>query len=90
MHETLSNIQPGYHETVEIIPTEQHLAVFEELSKKIPIEDESDELYVNGEVIEYSYQESNSETEVKDNPVHEGYRDSNSNTNVCTIHPFNL
>ncbi|GBM06447.1 hypothetical protein AVEN_58299-1 [Araneus ventricosus] len=34
-------------------------------------EDESDALYLNGKVTKYSDQESNSEIDVEDNPVHE-------------------
>ncbi|GBO40040.1 hypothetical protein AVEN_158612-1 [Araneus ventricosus] len=55
----------------EIIPTEQYSSVSEEFIKERPAEDESDALYRNGEVTEYSDQESNSETEIEDNPVHE-------------------
>ncbi|GBM67367.1 hypothetical protein AVEN_133187-1 [Araneus ventricosus] len=74
----------------EMIATEQYSSVLEELSKKIAAEDESDSLNLDGEVSEYSPQETDSETEVEDNPVHEEYNDSNSYTNVCIIHPFNL
>ncbi|GBM85024.1 hypothetical protein AVEN_4038-1 [Araneus ventricosus] len=49
---------------------EQYPAVLEEISKKMPVEYESDALYLNGEVPEYSDEESNSETDV-DNPIHE-------------------
>ncbi|GBO42919.1 hypothetical protein AVEN_129693-1, partial [Araneus ventricosus] len=73
----------------EIIPTEQYSSVWEEVSKKIA-EDESDALNLDGEVTEYSDQETDSETDMEDNPVYEEYSDSNSNTNVCIIHPFNL
>ncbi|GBM19664.1 hypothetical protein AVEN_17363-1 [Araneus ventricosus] len=72
------------------IPTGQYSAVSEELSKYLAAEDESDALYLDGEVNEYSDQETYSETDVGDNPVHEDYSDSNSYTNVCMIHPFNL
>ncbi|GBN27634.1 hypothetical protein AVEN_33130-1 [Araneus ventricosus] len=68
----------------EIILTEQFSAVLEELSKKIPAVDESDALYLNGEVIEYSDQETDSKTDVEDNPVHEEYSDSNSTTKLRT------
>ncbi|GBL69828.1 hypothetical protein AVEN_207354-1 [Araneus ventricosus] len=74
----------------ELIPPNQYSTVLEELSKKIAAEDESDALYLDGEVTERSDQETDSETDVEDNPVHEEYRDSNSNTNVSIIHPFNL
>ncbi|GBM21088.1 hypothetical protein AVEN_200774-1 [Araneus ventricosus] len=67
---------------------EQHSSVFEELSNEIPAVVESDALYLDGEVTEYSDQETDSETD--DNPVYEEYSDSNSNTNVCIIYPFNL
>ncbi|GBN47975.1 hypothetical protein AVEN_240497-1 [Araneus ventricosus] len=55
----------------EIIPTEQYSSVSEEFIKERQAEDDSDALYRNGEVTEYSDQESNSETEMEDNPVHE-------------------
>ncbi|GBO01376.1 hypothetical protein AVEN_259487-1 [Araneus ventricosus] len=74
----------------EIIPTEEYSPVLEELSKKISAEGESDALYLDGEVTEYSEQETDSETDVEDNPVHDEYCDSNSNTNVCIINPYNL
>ncbi|GBM44420.1 hypothetical protein AVEN_128278-1 [Araneus ventricosus] len=74
----------------EIIPTEQYSAISEELSKKIPAEDESDALYQNGEVTNYSDQQNCSEPGRKDNPFHEEYSDSNLNSNVCIIHPFNI
>ncbi|GBM35472.1 hypothetical protein AVEN_73267-1 [Araneus ventricosus] len=57
-------------------------AVLEKLIDKKPAEDESDALYANGEVIEHSDQETDSETDVEDNPVHEEYSDPNSNTNA--------
>ncbi|GBM72783.1 hypothetical protein AVEN_201560-1 [Araneus ventricosus] len=68
----------------------QYSAVLEELSKKIAAEDESDALYLDGEVTVYSELKTDSETDLENNPVHEEYRDSNSNTNVCIIHPVNL
>ncbi|GBL87770.1 hypothetical protein AVEN_81369-1 [Araneus ventricosus] len=68
----------------------QYLIVLEELSRKIPPEGESDALHLDGEVTEYSGQETDFETDVEDNPIHEEYNDSDSNTNVCIIHPFNL
>ncbi|GBM90015.1 hypothetical protein AVEN_174822-1 [Araneus ventricosus] len=74
----------------EIILSNQYSAVLEELSKNIAAEDESDALYLDGKVTQYSDQETDSESDVEDNPVHEEYIDSNSNTNVCIIHPFNL
>ncbi|GBM99802.1 hypothetical protein AVEN_164186-1 [Araneus ventricosus] len=58
--------------------------------KTIPAEDESDALYLDGEVTEYSDQETDSETDVEDNPAREEYSYSNWNANVCIIHPFNL
>ncbi|GBM12827.1 hypothetical protein AVEN_247597-1 [Araneus ventricosus] len=67
---------------------EQYSAAFEELSKKIVAEDESDALYLKGAVTEYSDLKTDSETDLENNPVHEKYRDSN--TNVCIIHPFDL
>ncbi|GBN65906.1 hypothetical protein AVEN_74679-1 [Araneus ventricosus] len=73
-----------------IIPTEQDSAVLEEVSKSIPAEDKSDAIYFDGELTEYSGQNTDSETDVEDNPVHEEYSDSKSNTNVCIIHRFNL
>ncbi|GBM43919.1 hypothetical protein AVEN_125111-1 [Araneus ventricosus] len=42
--------QPGYHETAGNYPTEQYSAIFEELSKKIAAEGESDALYLDGEL----------------------------------------
>ncbi|GBN08440.1 hypothetical protein AVEN_189073-1 [Araneus ventricosus] len=48
---------------------EQYSVVLEELSKERQAVDEYDALYLNGEVTEYSGQESNSETDVEDNPV---------------------
>ncbi|GBN73725.1 hypothetical protein AVEN_223744-1 [Araneus ventricosus] len=72
----------------EIIPTEQYAAVLEELSKEIPADDECDSLNLDGEVTEYSDQETSSETDMENNLEHEEYSDSN--TNVCIIHPFNL
>ncbi|GBN69231.1 hypothetical protein AVEN_213863-1 [Araneus ventricosus] len=90
MHETLAIIQPGYTETAEIIPTEQYSFVLEELSKKIRAYDESDALYLDGEVTEYSDQEAHSEIHLENSPVHEEYSDLNSSANVCIIHPFNF
>ncbi|GBM91298.1 hypothetical protein AVEN_136876-1 [Araneus ventricosus] len=58
----------------EIIPTEQYSAVLEELSKKIPSEDESDALYLDREATEHSYQGTDSD--VQDNLVHKEYSDS--------------
>ncbi|GBO01672.1 hypothetical protein AVEN_98665-1 [Araneus ventricosus] len=74
----------------EVIPAEQYSTVLEELSKKIPAEDESFVLHLDGEVTECSNQESDLEIDMEDNPVQEEFRDSNSNTNVCIIHPFTL
>ncbi|GBL78126.1 hypothetical protein AVEN_143413-1 [Araneus ventricosus] len=62
---------------------------FGRIMQKIPSEDESDTLHLDGEVTECSDQETDSETDVEDKPVHEEYR-LNSNANVCIIHPFNL
>ncbi|GBL86845.1 hypothetical protein AVEN_96070-1 [Araneus ventricosus] len=50
----------------------QHSAVLEESNKKIPAEDESDALYLDGEVTEYGDQEIDSGTSVGDS-VHEEY-----------------
>ncbi|GBM20663.1 hypothetical protein AVEN_230246-1 [Araneus ventricosus] len=72
----------------EIIPIEQYLAVLEEVSKERQAENESDSLNLIGEVTEYRDRETNSETDLEDNPVHEEYSDSDSNTNVCIAHPF--
>ncbi|GBL98936.1 hypothetical protein AVEN_227801-1, partial [Araneus ventricosus] len=83
-------IKHGYTETAEIISTEQYSFILEELSKKIPSEDESDALFLEGEVTEDSDQETDSEIDLENNPVHEEYSDLNSSTNVCIIHPFNL
>ncbi|GBN96290.1 hypothetical protein AVEN_243496-1 [Araneus ventricosus] len=73
----------------EITPTEQYLAVVKNSSKKIPAENESDALNLDREVTDYKEQESDSKTDVQDNPVYED-GDSNSNINICIIHPFNL
>ncbi|GBN47016.1 hypothetical protein AVEN_171954-1, partial [Araneus ventricosus] len=52
-------------------PYRDPFVVSEELSKKIPVVDDSDALYLDGEVTEYSNQETDSETDdVEDNPVH--------------------
>ncbi|GBO03065.1 hypothetical protein AVEN_140883-1 [Araneus ventricosus] len=61
-----------------------------ELSKERPDEHESDSIDLDGEVTEYRDQETDSEIDVEDNPVHEEYSDSDSNTNVCIIHPLKL
>ncbi|GBM33559.1 hypothetical protein AVEN_123552-1 [Araneus ventricosus] len=74
----------------EIFPPEQYSAVFEELSKKIAAEDESDTLYLDGEETEHSDLKTHSETDLDNIPVHEEYRDSNWNANFCIIHPFNF
>ncbi|GBM50532.1 hypothetical protein AVEN_160751-1 [Araneus ventricosus] len=66
---------PVYPETAEIIPTEQYSTVLGELSYKIPAEDESDALTLDGEVTENSDQEPDSEIDVEDNPVHQEYSD---------------
>ncbi|GBM73790.1 Ribosome biogenesis protein bop1 [Araneus ventricosus] len=66
----------------EIIPEKQCSAVLEQLSKKIPAEVEFDALNLDREVTEYSGQETDSETHMEDNPVHEEYSDSNSHTNI--------
>ncbi|GBM33267.1 hypothetical protein AVEN_101612-1 [Araneus ventricosus] len=52
------------------VPTEQYSAVSEELTNERQAEDESDALNLDGEVTKYSDQESNSETDLEDNPVH--------------------
>ncbi|GBM36820.1 hypothetical protein AVEN_82816-1 [Araneus ventricosus] len=69
----------------EISSTEQYSAVLEELRKKLQAEDKSDAVYLDGEVTMYSDQETDSETDLEDNPVHEEYRDSYSERNVCII-----
>ncbi|GBO29124.1 hypothetical protein AVEN_110931-1 [Araneus ventricosus] len=78
--------QPGSHETAGNYPHISIFGCFEKLSKKIPAEDESDALYLDGEVTEDSDQETDSETwrtiQFKNNA------DSNSNTNVGIVHPF--
>ncbi|GBM22195.1 hypothetical protein AVEN_190842-1 [Araneus ventricosus] len=71
----------------ESIPTEQFSAAFEELSKKIPAEDESDRW--RSDCVQRR-QETHSEIEVKDKPDDAEYSDSDSNTNVCIIHPLNF
>ncbi|GBM38567.1 hypothetical protein AVEN_71676-1 [Araneus ventricosus] len=63
---------------------EQYPSVFEELSKKIPAEDESDALNLDGEVTQYGDQEADFETDVEDNPFHVEYSDTNY------LHTFNL
>ncbi|GBL90973.1 hypothetical protein AVEN_184374-1 [Araneus ventricosus] len=68
-----------------MIPSEQYSAVFEELSKKIAAENESDALYLDGEVSEYSDLKADSETDLENNPVREEYRDSNSNTEIIKM-----
>ncbi|GBN85586.1 hypothetical protein AVEN_106500-1 [Araneus ventricosus] len=78
---------PAITKRREIIPSEQYSAVFEELSKKIAAEDESDALYLDGEVTEYSHLKTDSESDLEKFTKN---TDSNSNTNVCIIHPFNL
>ncbi|GBM59644.1 hypothetical protein AVEN_60384-1 [Araneus ventricosus] len=70
----------------EIIPVEQYSAVLEELSKKKPAEDESEAVYFEGEATDYSDQETDSETDVVDNPAHEEYSGSNSKRK-CLYHP---
>ncbi|GBM11441.1 hypothetical protein AVEN_240595-1 [Araneus ventricosus] len=62
----------------------------EQFRKEIPAEDESDASYLDGEVTEYSDQETDSETDVENKPGHEEDSDSNSDTNVCIIHPLKL
>ncbi|GBM99466.1 hypothetical protein AVEN_45725-1 [Araneus ventricosus] len=73
----------------KIILAELYSAILDECSN-VASEDESDALYLDGEVTEYSDLKTESETDLENNPVHEDYRDSNSNTNVCFIHPFKL
>ncbi|GBN97368.1 hypothetical protein AVEN_85751-1 [Araneus ventricosus] len=46
-------------------------------------ENESDALYLDGEVTDHSEQEIDSETDAEDNPVHEESTDSDLNTNRC-------
>ncbi|GBN21255.1 hypothetical protein AVEN_85130-1 [Araneus ventricosus] len=58
----------------EIMPIKQYSAVFEELWKNIADEDESDALYLDGEVTEYSDLKTDSETDLENIPVHEEYR----------------
>ncbi|GBM81062.1 hypothetical protein AVEN_107858-1 [Araneus ventricosus] len=58
----------------EIITAEQYLAIFEELSKEIAAEDESDALYLDREVTEYSDLKTNHETDLENSPGHEEYR----------------
>ncbi|GBO27037.1 hypothetical protein AVEN_129979-1 [Araneus ventricosus] len=74
----------------EILSTVQYSAALEKLSRKIPAEDKSDALYLDGDVTEYRDQETDSETDVEDDPVQEEYSDCNLYTNNCIIHPFNL
>ncbi|GBL73431.1 hypothetical protein AVEN_159438-1 [Araneus ventricosus] len=88
--QTLSKTQPGYQETAGNYPYRAIFGCFKELSKKIATENESDALYLDGEVIEYSDLKTASETDLENNPVHEEYRDSNCITNVFNIHTFNL
>ncbi|GBM42191.1 hypothetical protein AVEN_261164-1 [Araneus ventricosus] len=56
----------------EIIAREPYSAILEELSKEIPDDDESDALYLDGEASVYSNQKTDSETDtdVKENPIH--------------------
>ncbi|GBO02910.1 hypothetical protein AVEN_5810-1 [Araneus ventricosus] len=65
VHETLSISQPGSHET----KVEQYSAVLGELSNKRPADGESDTLYFDGEVTEYSDHETDFEIDVVGNPV---------------------
>ncbi|GBM13370.1 hypothetical protein AVEN_159787-1 [Araneus ventricosus] len=52
----------------------------------MPAEDESDaSLYLDGEVTEYSAEETFSVTDLEDHPVHEEYTESNSNTNKSRV-----
>ncbi|GBN76890.1 hypothetical protein AVEN_156531-2-1, partial [Araneus ventricosus] len=51
----------------------QYSAALAELSKKIPAEDESDASDLDGELTEYSDNETGSEIVVEDNPVHKEY-----------------
>ncbi|GBO11131.1 hypothetical protein AVEN_84386-1, partial [Araneus ventricosus] len=44
-------------------------------------EDESAAFYLDGKLSEYSDLQTDSETNVEDNPVHEECRDSNSSAN---------
>ncbi|GBO06843.1 hypothetical protein AVEN_91856-1 [Araneus ventricosus] len=71
-------------------PIQQYSADLEKSSRKVPAEDEFVALYPDGEATDYRDQETDSETDVEDNPVHEECRNSNSNTNVCIIHPINF
>ncbi|GBM90325.1 hypothetical protein AVEN_233634-1 [Araneus ventricosus] len=75
---------PGSQETAGNYP---YRAIFGCLGR-IMLENTSS--HTDGEVTEYSDQEIDSETDVKDNPVHEECREPNSDPNVCIIDPFNL
>ncbi|GBN47648.1 hypothetical protein AVEN_208469-1 [Araneus ventricosus] len=61
-----------------------------QMVKQIPTEDDSIAIYLDAEVTEYSYQETDSESDMEENPVHEECRESNSNINSRIIHPFVL
>ncbi|GBM06125.1 hypothetical protein AVEN_265182-1 [Araneus ventricosus] len=85
VHETLSITRPDYHKKAGHYPYRALFDCFGRIKKKIPAEDESEALNLEGEVTEYNDQETNSETVLGDNPFHEEYSDSNSNTNACII-----
>ncbi|GBO00854.1 hypothetical protein AVEN_275422-1 [Araneus ventricosus] len=74
MQEMLPLPYPAISKRWKITSTEQYSAVLEEVCKKISAENESDALYLDGEGTEYSYEETDSETNVEDNPAHEEYR----------------
>ncbi|GBM77599.1 hypothetical protein AVEN_165627-1 [Araneus ventricosus] len=72
VHEKLSITKS--EEIAEIIPPEQYSAVLEELNQKRLAGDESDASDLDGEVIEYSDHETDSEIDVKDSTVNDEYR----------------
>ncbi|GBN01437.1 hypothetical protein AVEN_62972-1 [Araneus ventricosus] len=61
---------PEYHEAAGNYPCYSSAAL-EELSKEKQAEEESDALYLSGEVTEYSNKESDSETDMEKNRIHE-------------------
>ncbi|GBL91568.1 hypothetical protein AVEN_23630-1 [Araneus ventricosus] len=64
-------VLPAYLSQEVFLNSEQHSVVSEDLSKKMPAEDESDALNLNGEVTEYSDQETDAQSDWEDKPVHE-------------------
>ncbi|GBO10664.1 hypothetical protein AVEN_263303-1 [Araneus ventricosus] len=83
--------QPVYPETAGNYPYRAIFGCFGRIKQeKTSCGFEYDALNFDGEVTEDSDQETDSEIDVEDNPVHEEYSDSYSNTNVRIIHPFNL